>query len=252
MFQGLFRSLLNGRAGSVLGRGALCEPVKLLCVYGSEKKAWLTAVTKAFHQTKPTVNGKSVVVTLLPMGSGEMMTETLEGRLQPHLLSPASSVWVGQGNADSVTKTGGPLIGDTVSLVQSPVLIAMWKPMAETLGWPKEPLGWRDIYDAATTEHFWAIKGHPEWGEFKFGHTHPTASSSGLISLLAETYAAADTKEVLTLKHLEAPRIPKVVGAIESSVVHYGESTGWFGEKMAQYGPGYLARPSSTRAWSWT
>ena len=248
-FKGFAVAWLAGVVVLLLGRWAFCEDVNLLCLYGSEKKAWLTQVTNAFNQSgATTASGNRVVVTIKPMGSGEMMTETLEGRLQPDLLSPASSVWVDQGNADSVRKTGGPLLGPTVSLVQSPVVIAMWKPMAEALGWPDKKLGWRDIYRAASTDHFWAItenpkthERHPEWGEFKFGHTHPTASSSGLISLIAEAYAAADTREVLTLKHLQSPRVPQQIGAIEGSVVHYGESTGWFGDQMAKYGMGYLS-----------
>ena len=229
----------------LFGQLAVAQQIEILCMYGSEKKDWLTEVTKEYLATNPTVYGKPVVVKLKPMGSGEMITETLEGKQkpedQPDLLSPASSVWVELGNYESNQKTSGPLLGPTVSLVQSPVVIAMWKPMAEAMGWPNQPLGWATIAETAMQKGYWASKGHPEWGEFKFGHTHPECSSSGLIALLGEVYGAADISTELTSEQLQKPRVGKLVGAIEGSVVHYGESTGFFGDKMAIYGPQYLS-----------
>jgi Ca-activated chloride channel homolog len=33
--------------------------------------------------------------------------------------------------------------------VYSPLGIAMWRPMAEALGWPDRPVGWKTIVDLA-------------------------------------------------------------------------------------------------------
>src|SRR4029450_6272409 len=89
-------------------------------------------------------------------------------------------------------KTGRALIGPTDNLVLSPVVIAMWKPMAEAIGWGSKPGGGADVLHLATNKEGGAAHGHPEWGAFKFGHTHPDYSNSGLISVLAEVYAGAD------------------------------------------------------------
>src|SRR5262249_62237057 len=67
----------------------------------------------------------------------------------------------------------------------------MWKPMAEALGWGKKPIGWSDIFALARNQKGWDAYGYPQWGRFKFGHTHPQFSNSGLISLFAEVYAAS-------------------------------------------------------------
>jgi Ca-activated chloride channel family protein len=125
--------------------------------------------------------------------------------------------------------------------VLSPVVIAMWKPMAEALGWPSQPVGWSDILALATEPRGWEARGNPQWGAFKFGHTHPQFSNSGLISILAEVYAATGKRGNLTLADIAEPQVAQFVAAIEKSVVHYGSSTGFFGRKMFANGPAYVS-----------
>jgi Ca-activated chloride channel family protein len=204
------------------------------------------AVTADFNRAKhQTGEGKPIYVRTVAMGSGEMMTEILEGRLQAHLASPASAAFIELGDAESLARTGKPLVGDTENLVLSPVVIAMWKPMAEALGWGKEDkeggVGWSDILDMATSAEGWAKYDYPQWGKFKFGHTHPEYSNSGIISLFAEVYAGAGKVSDLTLEDVERPEVGAFLETIEKSVVHYGSSTGFFGRKMFAGGPQYLS-----------
>jgi Ca-activated chloride channel family protein len=170
-----------------------------------------------------------------------LTTEILEGRLQAHLASPASAAFIELGNAESQARFGKPLVGKTQNLVLSPVVIAMWKPMAEALGWGKQPLGWSDILTMAGEQQGWAKYGFPQWGSFKFGHTHPEYSNSGLISLIAEVYAAAGKQRGLALEDVQQEEVADYLQKIEKSVVHYGSSTGFFGRKMFDNGPEYLS-----------
>jgi len=117
----------------------------------------------------------------------------------------------------------------------------MWKPMAEAIGWGKKPIGWADILALARNTQGWKAYGYPQWGQFKFGHTHPDYSNSGLISLFAETYAAVNKKAGLSLADVNNPKTGQFVAGIENSVVHYGSSTGFFGRKMFANGPQYLS-----------
>jgi len=145
------------------------------------------------------------------------------------------------GNAESRTKTGKDLVGSTDNLVLSPVVIAMWKPMAEAIGWGKKPIGWSDILALAHNQQGWKTYGYPQWGQFKFGHTHPKYSNSGLISVIAEVYAARGKTANLSLADVKNPSTAQFVSGIEHSVVHYGSSTGFFGRKMFAAGPQYLS-----------
>lgn len=219
-------------------RGAL----ELVFPYGSEKEKWINDVTNAFNQNgTKTQSGKPIFVRTIPMGSGETIDNILSGRLQAHLASPASAAFIKLGNAESRAKTGKDLISSTDNLVLSPVVIAMWKPMAEAIGWGKKPIGWSDILALAKREKGWQSYGYPQWGKFKFGHTHPEYSNSGLISLFAEAYAAAGKTAGLTTADLAKPQTKQFLAGVEQSVVHYGSSTGFFGRKMFSNGPEYLS-----------
>jgi Ca-activated chloride channel family protein len=214
----------------------------LTFTYGSEKEAWVKAVTDKFNAAgKKTAAGNMIRVDAIPMGSGDCIDEVLNGRRQAHLVSPASGAFIEIGNAQSKSKTGKELVSKPTSLVLSPVVIAMWKPMAESLGYGSKPIGWHEIIGVAQDPKGWATYGHPEWGAFKFGHTHPEYSNSGLISVLAEAYAGAGKTAGLRLADANAKDTQQFLGAIEKSVVHYGTSTGFFAKKMFAQGPEYLS-----------
>jgi Ca-activated chloride channel family protein len=178
----------------------------------------------------------------MPMGSLESIALMLEGQLQPTVWSPASSVYVQVANAEWRNKFGTDLVTDIPNdLVLSPVVIAMWKPMAEALGWPDEPLGWADIAALATSEEGWEAYGYPEWGQFKFGHTHPALSNSGMLSILAGVYANSNKQRDLTLDDIHNPQITELVAEAQESVFQDNSSTGHFAERIFQNGPSYLS-----------
>jgi Ca-activated chloride channel family protein len=216
--------------------------IRLTFSYGSEKQKWIEDVTAAFNQSgAKTSTGKRITVKAVPKGSGECIDDVLSGAEQDDLTSPASNVFVKLGNARSRASTGQDVIGNTQNLVLSPVVIAMWKPMAEAIGWGKKPVGWAEILALARDNKGWSSYGYPQWGSFKFGHTHPAYSNSGIISLIAENYAAAGKVRGLTLEDVQNPKTRAFVTGIENSVVHYGSSTGFFGRKLFDSGPEYLS-----------
>ena len=222
----------------VAPRGSL----ELIFPYGSEKEKWINDATAAFNRSGvKTSGGKAIFVRTLPMGSGESIDNILSGRMQAHLVSPASAAFIKLANAESRAKSGKDLIASTDNLVLSPVVIALWKPMAEAIGWGKKPLGWSDILSLTRNQKGWSAYGYPQWGKFKFGHTHPEYSNSGLISLFAEAYAASGKTAGLTLADLQKPQTKQLISGVEQGVVHYGSSTGFFGRKMFTNGPEYLS-----------
>lgn len=212
-------------------------------VYGSEKREWLEPLVAQFNAAgNKTADGKLIVVEATPMGSIESVRGILEGALQPTVWSPASSVYIPVANAEWRKIHGSDLVtGNPNDLVLSPVVIAMWRPMAQALGWPDKAIGWADIAALATSEEGWSAYGHPEWGKFKFGHTHPAYSNSGIVSIIAEAYAGADKQRGLTESDLNDPKVREFMAAVEKSVIHYGTSTGFFGERMFERGPSYLS-----------
>jgi Ca-activated chloride channel homolog len=217
------------------------DQLRLVFTYGSEKESWLKEATAAFNRQGLKQDGKTIVVEAIPMGSGECIDELLDGRRQAHLVSPASAAFIRIGNAKARAANGRDLIPTSDNLVLSPVVIAMWKPMAEALGWGSKPVGWSDILALASEQRGWAAHGHAEWGPFTFGHTHPEYSNSGLISVFAEVYAGAGKVAGLSSNDLAEPKVGAFVHDIERAVVHYGSSTGFFAKKLSAGGPSYLS-----------
>jgi Ca-activated chloride channel family protein len=219
------------------------EQVVVSILYGSEKKEWLEPLVVLFNEARnKTEEGKTIVVEATAIGSIESVRGIMDGTLQPTVWSPASSIYIPVANAEWKKSHADELVtGSPNDLVLSPVVIAMWRPMAQALGWPDRALGWQDIAALAVSEEGWAAYGHPEWGTFNFGHTHPAYSNSGIVSIIAETYAGLGKQRGLTVEDLKSPDLEEFMLAVESSVIHYGTSTGFFGERMFERGPSYLS-----------
>ncbi|QRN99591.1 VWA domain-containing protein [Archangium violaceum] len=238
--QGSSGASASARKQEVVGGPALV----LTVAYGSEKKSWFEEQARAFERSgAKTKSGRSIQVRGQAMGSGEAVQDIVSGKLRAHVYSPASSAYLPLLNSawlmsSSRTK---PVVGEGEPLLLSPIVIAMWKPMAEALGWPGKPIGWADLMKVAADKRGWGAYGHPEWGRFKLGHTHPEFSNSGLLSVLAEAYAGAGKTRGLAVADVEGEKAKELLTDIEGTVVHYGKSTGFFADKMQQRGPGYVS-----------
>jgi Ca-activated chloride channel family protein len=219
------------------------KTIDVSIVYGSEKAEWLTPLIEQYNNEKhKTAEGDTIVITATAMGSIESINAILEQRIKPTVWSPASSIYLPVANAEwHKTNSTDLVTGEPKDLVLSPVVIAMWKPMAEALGWPNKALGWADIAALATSDQGWEAYGYPEWGEFKFGHTHPDFSNSGLVAVLAQVYAGAQKQRGLTVQDIEKPELKAFVAKVQSSIIHYGSSTGFFADNMFKRGPSYLS-----------
>lgn len=214
-------------------------------VFSSEKKDWAGEAIAAFNLSgAKTDDGRPIEVKVVFTGSVEPIEGIVAETSKPHVFSPASSLVLPLLNDQWTGAKGGsakPIVGAAEPLVLSPVVIAMWEPMAKALGWPQKKLGWSDIAQLAKTPAAWKTKAHPEWGEFAFGHTHPFYSNSGLIAVLAENYAAVNKTRDLEPADITAPKTMQFVRDIEGAIVHYGRSTGFFYSSMAEHGPSYLS-----------
>ena len=116
----------------------------------------------------------------------------------------------------------------------------MWRPMAETLGWPETPIGWDTIVELAADPEGWASYGRPEWGQFRFGHTHPAYANSGLLSMTGFVYGIAGKTDTLTPAEIYAPNVEEAMRQLEENTSKYGRQAPALLEAMAQQGPSYL------------
>ena len=179
----------------------------------------------------------------------------------PVIWTPASSTWATLLN-EHVKAAGHPAMAyDRTSIARTPLVIAMPATMAETLGWPDEPVGWSDLLamarvdlrpgctaDAAPPEMREAVGAWcaQDWGELRLGKTNPNESTSGLHALIAQAYAAAGKNEDLTAADLDVPEVERFNRDIESAVVHYGQTTltfldNWYRNDLADQPSPYVS-----------
>jgi Ca-activated chloride channel family protein len=207
----------------------------------SEKAALMRDIANAFNKQDKKFDGTCGQVKVTSKASGGAATALAQGwdedvdGPRPDVWSPASSSWLGVYRQEASTRDNSDVVGDYASVrsvSQSPLVIAMPKPMAQALGWPQKQIGWTDLAALATDPAGWGKYGHAEWGAFKLGKTNPQLSTSGLNATIAAYYAATGRSTDLTAADLADPTVRTFVKNIETSVVHYGDTTLTFAENL--------------------
>jgi Ca-activated chloride channel homolog len=224
----------GGSSGSNAdGPKAPADAVRLSFAYSPEKEKLLGPLIREFNREDGEAFVEGDVVA-----SGEAQSKIADGRLEPVIWSPASSLWGRLLNFDA----DRPLApDDNPSIVRTPLVIAMWEPFAKALGWPREPIGFEQVISLARSNQGFAEFGHPEFGRFKLVHTNPDFSTSGLSAVVAEYYAATGKKEGLTEADVRSSKARRIVRDIERSIVHYGDTTLFIADQMRANGPGYAS-----------
>jgi Ca-activated chloride channel homolog len=214
------------------------DAVRVTFAYSPEKEELLVPLVEEFNASGAVAGGRPVFVEAESRSSGDVQADIAEGDYEPVAWSPASSLWGRLLNYEA----DRPLAPDeSPSIVRTPLVFAMWEPMARALGWPDEPIGYTDILELATSGTGWGRFGRPEFGEFKLVHTNPDYSTSGLSAVVAEYYAATGKKEGLTIADVRAPATRRQVRAIERSIVHYGDTTLFIADQLRERGLGYAS-----------
>src|SRR5436190_6620731 len=203
----------GGSKSSTSGSKPSSGDTRITFLYSPEKEALVKSLVERFNR-----EDHGIFVDAQNVSSGEAETKIAAGRLKPDAWSPASSLW-GRLLNHEADKPWVPK--DNPSLMRTPLVIAMWEPLARTLGWPRREIGFADILKLALDDRGWAAYGKPQYGQFKLGHTNPDFSTSGLSAVAAEYYATAGKKEGLTEADVTRPAVRSKIRAIERSIVHY-------------------------------
>ena len=231
-----------GAPGVVGDNGTAQAPsnaLKISIAYSPEKDGWLKDRIAAFNATNAKVGGQTVFVEGVNKSSGAARTEIKNGQLKPTIWSPSASTWL-----EVLKQEGGNpnvAVGQPRPMVLTPVVISMWKPMAESLGWPNKPIGWGDMLDLINDPQGWGKFGHPEWGRFSWGHTDPEISTSALSTLLAEFYAAVGKQKNLTVADVQNPKSQQYIRDLGKAIKHYGYNTLVFSDNMGKFGMSYIS-----------
>ncbi|GIH26185.1 VWA domain-containing protein [Acrocarpospora phusangensis] len=199
-----------------------CGPVKLTVAASSEKAELLRQIAAGYR-------GRCAQIEVRAQASGAVMQalargwdERVDGP-RPDVWTPAASGWITL--LRQRVKGDGPVGADNPSIASTPLVIAMPKPMAAAMGWPKKKLGWSDILELGSDPEGWARYGHPEWGAFRLGKTNPNFSTSGLNATVGAYFAATGLSGDLVKANVSDAKTREFVRGVERSIVHYGDTT---------------------------
>jgi ABC-type sulfate transport system substrate-binding protein len=222
------------------------EPVVINIAYGTEKKQWLETALDEYLKTPA---GQGVRIKLLGMGSVEGANAVLDGpepaeapHLPIHVWSPASSAYRDVLVTEWRVKHGDNPVLSTENLALTPMVFVMWKPRYQAFMKQFGTVSFRTLGQAMQEPQGWGkIAQQPEWGLFKFGHTDPNRSNSGLQALVLMAYEFAGKERGLTVTDIAEPRFQDWLRSFERGLTRHGSalshSTGTLMEEMVLRGP---------------
>lgn len=249
----LVRDALQGNTGAPSADATAAPPKDALAIEVSSsntKEDWMNAVVAQFNaEQHKGADGKAIFVTVTHVTSGGSQKAILEGSSQPTVWSPGDQSWIDEANTVWRDRNGKPLIPDACQqTILAPIGFAMWRPMAEALGWPDKPISWDDIAALSANPQGWESVGHSEWGQFKFGHTHPDYSNVGMLSMTALAYSATGKTSGLTADQVYSENVVNAFRGVEQNTYHYGIQSRPLMQILAQRGPDYLHAVTTSEA----
>lgn len=223
------------------GGGADDNCTKITVATSSEKVNLMEDLGKAFKdssehkglETCATVNAVNVASGKAAQYlSKSTKTWALGEDDAPSVWSPASTVWT-----DRVASIAGEKVVDGAeSFTKTPVVFGMPESMAKALGYPGKNISIKQIHDLIADPEGWGSIGKSLWGSFKIAKTNPNSSTTGLSTLLMQTYSATGKSKDLTTKDIASAK--KFSKVFESGAIHYGDTTGKVLQNLADKSSG--------------
>ncbi len=211
------------------------KAVQIGIAYGTEKERWLQWAVEEFAKAP---QGKNIKVKLIPMGSLEGARAVLSGDERIHVWSPASAMYKDAFVQDWQVKHGSDPIVRGENLALTPMVFVIWEERYQAFLGKFKELSFKTVGEALKEKGGWdAIADKPEWGFFKFGHTDPNRSNSGLMTLVLMAYDYHGLCRDLTLKEILSVPFQDWLQGFERAVGGLVHSTGTMMKDMVLKGP---------------
>ncbi|HWC41506.1 MAG TPA: substrate-binding and VWA domain-containing protein [Actinomycetota bacterium] len=181
----------------------------LQVVVSPDQAGVVSQAAAEYERRRPAVGDRCVDVQVRGTDSVEAAAalstgwnESTQGP-RPDVWVPASSTWALQvALRQQATRQDVLIPFDYPKVATTPMVMAMPKPMAEALGWPRATLSFQKLLGAVTNPEGWKALGHPEWGPFRLGKTDPNLSTPGLEALIGAVFAATGQTSELSVETL--------------------------------------------------
>src|SRR5271165_5254959 len=203
--------------------------------YGTEKQRWLEWAVSEFAKTS---DGKRITVNLIPMGSLEGAHAILSGDKRINVWSPASAAYKDIFVQEWQVKYSGDPIVKEEPLALTPMVFVVWDERYQAFIQKYKVMSLDTVNQALQEKTGWdAIAHQPDWGLFKFGHTHPNESNSGLMTLVLAAYAFHHKTKDLSVRDVVNADFQQWLTSLERSTSGFSNSTGNMMKEMVLKGP---------------
>jgi ABC-type glycerol-3-phosphate transport system substrate-binding protein len=203
--------------------------------YGTEKQRWLEWAVGEWEKTS---DGKRIKVNLIPMGSLEGARAIVSGDKRINVWSPASAAYKDIFVQEWQVKYPGNPILKEEPLALSPMVFVMWDERYTAFVNHYRFVSLSTIHDALQEKSGWAaIANQPDWGLFKFGHTHPNESNSGLMAIVLAAYGYHRKTNNLSVGDVVNPGFQQWLTELERGTSGFSNSTGNMMREMVLKGP---------------
>ncbi|MBB5055343.1 ABC-type glycerol-3-phosphate transport system substrate-binding protein [Granulicella aggregans] len=211
------------------------KAVEFGIAYGTEKQRWLEW---AVGQYNATAEGKNVKINLIPMGSMEGAHAAVAGDKRIQVWSPASSVYKDTFVEDWQAKYGSNPIVREEPLALTPMVFVMWEERYQAFQKHYGNVDFDTVNKALHETGGWqTIGSHPDWGLFKFGHTNPGESNSGIQTLVLAGNSYFKKSSELTVSNVTDAGFQGWLGKLEAATNSDSNSTGNLMKEMVLKGP---------------
>ncbi len=174
----------------------------LTIVAGSESKAIAPIIQKFGREN-------DYAVQMIYQGSVEMMLDLRNPQFAYDAVLPANSMWIRLGDKDLHR------VSEEASIMRSPVVLGVKKPLAKSLGWIDREVAVSDILAAIQAD------------KLRFAMTSATQSNSGASAYMGLLFALAGKPDMLQQSHLKDPRVQADIKALLAGVDRSSGSSGW-------------------------
>ena len=237
---------ISGRISSTATPRPSQEAIEVRIVCSIPVEPWVNEAAKAFNATDSRLEGRPIVVTIIPMDGLTAM-----GYYEREEMDPMPTAWIPDNRylVDLVNATYKSKRGRDVFLTDGeyrarPVATSLfswgiYKSRADVLSASYGDINWQTIHDAAMAKGGWREIGGDactecaEWGYFKLVVPNPRKNAAGLSAMVAAAGEYYD-KTSITVEDVTDPAFQAWLGELMGAVTDY--SSAYSVEDLALFG----------------
>lgn len=205
------------------------EPIKISVIAAMPVEPWVSSAAKAYNTDEHFVDGRKVVVEVIPMDGVSALNKWARGEFNPIPTAwvAESRAWVNQANIAALDRAGQDifLAGGRYRaqpLVLSPLVWGIWKDAFTALGthFGTKDISWDELHEAAVIGDWKDMGGGEDWGQFKLVVAHPKRDPAGLAAMVGAAGEYFD-KPSVSAKELDDPRFLDWLSELLDTVVDF-------------------------------